>query len=258
MVIATVDQKNLVVPITQNLLVNEIKLAAAATDLGIPFDEYVSGTDNYLVFEVVQDANTAFGKVYHHWQIRADLQIHCRLCSSWGIANKNGADDSGSFSHSVLNGTDPIAVLTVSGGSEYQFIIFSQGINLVVLGGIYPARKPDWWSLSSWNYYFTPDYNDYRRFRSTRKNPYSNIYHDVSLKNSRMGNANIHTGRRDVVQGVLFFSQSNQGISGKSSDDLVSCAAAGSSLGDVIEVPVTGERYLILDKNAGGLGVRIA
>ncbi|MEQ9355115.1 hypothetical protein [Coleofasciculus chthonoplastes] len=254
--IATIDQKNLV-SLTQDLLVDEIKLAAAKTSLGIPFDEYTSGTDKYLVFEVVQDANAAFGKIYHHWQIRFDLRIYSRLYSDWVAANKTGLDDSGSFYHDTLNNTDPVTLLTVNGGSEYQFIIFSQGSILVVLGGVYPAKKPDWWDLSSWNYYFTPDYNDYRRFRSTAKNPFSNQYHDVSLKNSRMETANIHTGRRDILQGILFFTQSNQGISGKSSDDLVSCSAAGSSLGDVIEV-VTGERYLVLDKSAGGLGVRIA
>ncbi|MFP5270324.1 hypothetical protein [Coleofasciculus sp.] len=253
--IAITTESFISAPIDQNILVNELVLAASRAGLGEPIDAYASGTDKFLVFQITQDIVAAYGKVYLRWQIRDDRRIYADLFSDWTVATHSGVNSSGNYFHSDLDGTQGIKVCTVNGGAEFQLVIISQGTRRVCLGGISPDQKPDWWSLNSWNYYFVPDFNDYRRFRTTTLNPYGNVYHDVNLNNPRMKSANIYTGRRDILRGILFFSQSGQGISGRSSDSLASASTSGTNLFNILDIPESTEQFLVLHDGSEGGGL---
>ncbi len=243
---------------TQLTLYNAVKTALNNSGYTALFDEFVSGTDRIAVYSIVLDSTKAFGTTYLRVRVTATFVIAQQLFATWNPATDTGTGGSTEIVYTALVTNAQINFTSLNGGSEYGFSVFNQGVAVLVLGAIAPINKPLWWDLNAWNYSFLPTTPTFSIFRSTTQNPYGNAENDTTLNTPRMSTANMQTNRRDLLPGIIFYNQSAQGISGRSSDDLVMVAAAGTTRYDTVQIPNDPKQYLILNPAAGGLAVRVS
>lgn len=243
---------------TQQGLYDAIKVAFVNTGFATIFDEFLSGTDRVVVYAIILDATKTYGTTYLRVKVTTTFIIGQQLFATWNAATDTGTGATTEITYTALPNTSPITFIALNGSNEYRLAILQQGSTIIVLGFISPANKPAWWDLVAWNYCFLFTTNVFFIMRSTTFNPYANTEHDSTLNTGRMGFANSQTNRRDLLPGIVFFTQSNQGISGRSSDDLVMISASGSSRFDTIQIPGDTRQYLLLNPASGGLAVRVA
>lgn len=259
MVVATRIDSFVAPTITQQTLYDGIKQAFSnAGYAATPFDEYTSGTDRIVVYAIALDAAKTYGITYLRIRLTTGFIIGQQLYSTWAIATHTGTNSSTELTYTALTTSTQANFTALNGGAEFKLVMLSQGTITIALGFVSPANRPAWWDLNAWNYCYVPTTNTFAVFRSTALNPYSNAENDSSLNVARMAIANIQTNRRDLLPGVIFYSQSNQGISGRTSDDLVMLAGSGSTRYDSIQIPSDTKQYLLLNPASGGLAVRIA
>lgn len=243
---------------TQATLFDGIKAAFVNAGFTATFDDYTSGTDRIVVYAIVLDATKTYGTTYLRIRLTTGFVIGQQLYSTWNTSTKTGLNPSTEITYTALTATTQVNFTALNGASEYRLVLLIQGVNAIALGFVSPANRPAWWDLNAWNYCYIPTANTFAIFRSTNLNPYSNAENDSSLNVTRMGIANAQTNRRDLLPGVVFYSQSNQGISGRTSDDLVMLAGSGTTRYDTIQIPNDTKQYLSLNPASGGLAVRIA
>lgn len=259
MAIATRTDSFIAPTITQQLLYDAVKQAMTNSGFAATFDEYISGTDRIVVYSIVLDSTKTYGTTYLRIRITTGLVIHQSLYSTWAIASHTGINASTESSSAAFSATAQLNFVALNGGLEYKIAFIYQSSLAYILGFVSPAIRPSWWDLNTWNYCFHAIDNTFSVFRSTAVTPYSanNANYDSSLNLSRMGTANQQTNRRDILPGVLFYSQSNQGIAGRTSDDWVMIAANGATRFDTLQLPGDTKQYLLLNPASGGLGVRV-
>lgn len=249
---------SLVAPtLTQLSLFNGIKQAFADAGYPTPFDDYTSGTDRIVVYAIILDSSKTYGTTYLRIRLTSGLIIGQQILATWNTATKTGTGGSTEVTYSAIATNVQVNFVALNATTELNLVMLTQGSTAIALGTISPANKPSWWNLDAWNYCFIPTGNTFATFRTTTFNPYGNINYDTSLNVGRMGTANNQTNRRDMLPGVLLYTQSNQGIAGRSSDDLIMVAASGSTRFDTLQIPGDTKEYLILDPSVGGLAVRI-
>lgn len=243
--------------LTQQTIYNAIKIAAGNVSLAI-YDEYTSGTDKIIVYSVTLDNTKTFGISYLRIRLTLGLILNQQIYSTWNATTHVGTNGSTEITYVTLVNNIQINFVALDGQNEYKLIALTQGTTTIVLGFVAPINKPLWWDLNAWNYVFIVTGSTFATFRTTALNPYANAEHDTTLNTARMGVANPQTNRRDLLPGVIFYTQNNQGISGRSSDDLVMFAGSGTTRYDVVQVPGDTKQYLILSPQSGGLAVRFA
>lgn len=242
--------------LTQQSIYDGIKQAFANAGYAALFDEFTSGTDRIAVYAIALDASKTYGTTYLRIRLTTGLILGQQLFSTWTIATRTGTNPSTEITYTAFTTSTQINFTALNGANEYKLILLTQGVNAIALGFISPANRPAWWDLNAWNYCFLATTTTFAVFRSTNLNPYTNAENDSSLNVSRMGTANSQTNRRDLLPGIVFYSQSNQGISGRTSDDLVMLAANGTTRYDTIQIPGDTKQYLLLNPASGGLAVR--
>jgi hypothetical protein len=243
---------------THQSLYDAVKAAFLSSGFTAVFDEFISGTDKVVVYAVVLDNTKGFGTTYLRIRVTSAFIIGQQLFGTWNPATDTGTGGSTEITYTALVNTMQVNFVNLNGVNEYKLVVIQQAANVIVLGFISPANKPVWWDLNAWNYCFIFTTNVYFVVRSTTFNPYANTEYDSILNNGRMSNANVQTNRRDLLPGIVFFTQTNQGISGRSSDDLVMLAASGTTRYDSIQIPGDTKQYLLLNPASGGLAVRTA
>lgn len=243
---------------THQTLYNAAKTALNNSGYITLFDEFITGTDKIAVFSIVLDSTKTFGTTYLRVRITATFVIAEQIYATWNATTHVGTNGSSEIVYAALVTTSQINFTSLNGGSEYGFSIFNQGVNTFILGAVAPTNKPSWWDLNAWNYCFLPTTATFSLFRTTGLNPYANTENDTTLNTPRMNIANTQTNRRDLLPGIVFYNQSGQGISGRSSDDLVMVAAGGTTRYDVVQIPNDPKQYLILNPAAGGLAARFS
>lgn len=243
---------------TQATLFDGIKAAFSNAGYATTFDDYTSGTDRIVVYAIALDATKTYGTTYLRIRLTNTFTIGQQLYSTWNTATKTGLNPSAEITYTAPIATTQVSFTALNGAAEFKLVMLSQGTNAIALGFVSPANRPAWWDLNAWNYCFVAIANTFTTFRSTNLNPYNNTESDSSLNQTRMGIANSQTNRRDLLPGVIFYSQTNQGISGRSSDDLVMLAGTGTTRYDTIQIPNDTKQYLLLNPASGGLAVRIA
>ncbi|MBE9191442.1 hypothetical protein IQ230_14010 [Gloeocapsopsis crepidinum LEGE 06123] len=244
--------------ITQTTLINGIRQAFVNAGYPTPFDDFTSGTDRILVYQIVLDAARTSGTAFLRIRLTSTLVIGQQVLSSWNTSTKAGTNGSTEVTFTAVATGSQVNFVSLNATPELALIMLTQGTLAIPLGFFAPINRPSWWNLDAWNYCFVPTGNTFAAFRSTTNNPYANITYDTSLNVNRMGTANSQTNRRDILPGVILYTQSNQGIAGRSSDDLIMVAASGSTRFDTLQIPGDTKEYLILDPSVGGLAVRIA
>lgn len=243
-------------PLNQQQLVTGLKKAFENAGYGVPFDEFPSGTNIILVFKVVLDSSRVYGTSYLRLRVSDSPSVSQQIYSTWNALAHAGANPSSEMFYVTLEISTQINFVALNSGSECKLVMLQQGSTVIALGCITPVNKPNWWDLNRWNYCFVPVTNTFNTLRACSLNPYNNSEHDASLNLNRMSLANTITNRRDILPGIIVYTQSNTGIAGRTSDDLVSVAANGTNRFDVLQIPGDNKEYLILHPNNGGLAVR--
>lgn len=245
---------------SQVTLADAIKVAFTNAGYTAPFDEFVTGTDRFLVYQIVVDSTKTAGTAYLRIKITNTFLISQQMLSSWIVANKTGANGFTELNASAtaLVVTTGVNFTAINGSSEYKFVLIYQGANVLALGHMSPENRPAWWDLNAWSYVFFPHAANFASFRTTTLNPYGNADLTSSLNLAAMGVANSQTNRRDIVAGIIFTTPTNQGIGCRSSDDLVMVASSGASRFDTLQIPGDTKQYLLLAPVSGGLAVRTA
>lgn len=259
MAIATRTDSFLAPTITQQLLYDAVKQSLTNAGYVPPFDEYTSGTDRIAVYAIVLDNTKIYGTTYLRVRVTTTFVVAQQLYSTWNTSTRTGINPSTEHLSTAFLATTQINFVALNGGSEYKFSLIQQGALFYSLGYFAPVNRPAWWNLDAWNYCFHPMDATFQSFRGTGVTPYTtnNSTYDTSLNNGRMATANQQTNRRDIVPGLLFYNQANQGVSGRSSDDLVMTAASGATRYDTFQAPSDTKQYLLLNPASGGLAVRI-
>lgn len=259
MAIATRNDSFVAPTITQQLLYDAIKQAMINAGYSSPFDEYTSGTDKIVVYAIVLDSTKTFGTTYLRVRVTTAFAVGQQLYSTWNATTHTGTNASTEYVATAFSSSAQINFTALNGGIEYKLALLYQGSLFYPLGYLSPANRPSWWDLNTWNYCLHPGTATFSSFRSPSSTPYANnALYDSSLNIARMGSANLQTNRRDILPGILIYSQSNQGIGGRTSDDLIMVAGTGSTRFDTLQAPGDAKQYLILVPDAGGLAIRVA
>lgn len=256
MTVATRTDNTITATVTQTKLVDGIKAAMInAGFINGAYDDYTS-TNRILVYELIVDAAKTYGKIYFIISISSGLVITTQVAATWNATNHTGTGlSTTTTSTAFLTGINIICT-AFNGGDEYKLVQLVQGSVVVPLGLIAPATKPSWWDLNLWNYGFAPTGSGWQTWRSSAINPYSNDAYNALVNTTSLGTANPQTSRRDVLTGIVFLSASNAGAACKSSDDLASVAATGSTRYDAIQPQGTTQQFTIINPTAGGLAIR--
>jgi len=243
---------------TQATLIAAIKTAMLAAGFNNPVDDYSFGSDRIFVYAFVTDATKTYGTVYYRIKVTAAFAISATIHSSWNSTNHTGNNGSLEFIFATLANTNTVIFTSLNGGTEYKFVFLTQALSTIIpLGVISPANKPNWWDLNQWNYAFFWNANTLNALTGTTLNPYANNNYTAFLNDSRMGAANVQTGLSDILTGVLFFTNANRGVTGKSSEDLGSGAVLSSSRYNTIPSDTVNQDYLIINPVAGGLVIKV-
>lgn len=258
MAVATRTDSTLAANWTQTTLFDAIKAALINAGFPNPVSDFTSGTDKIATYAVILDNTKAFGTTFLRVRITNAFIVAIQLFATWNSATNTGTGNSLEITNTALVPTTGVNFIALNAGNEAKLIGVQQGAIFYTLGFLSPANRPAWWDLASFNYCFIPTTNAFGVWRTTLQNPYANTEFDCNLNNTRMGSANTITSRRDILQGVVMLTQSNTGVSGRTSDDLVSVAASGATRFDTLQIPGSTNQYLLLNPSAGGLAIRIA
>lgn len=243
--------------VTRQTLYNGIKQAFANAGYSAPIDEYETSYDAYCIYEIILDAAKAYGKAYLRIRVNNDLGIANQLFATWDTAANTGQYAGNDLGYNNLANNIQVNFVSLNAAPEYRFVLIHQLQNYYPLGYIQPANKPAWWDMTSFPFIFIPSGIGFGDFRCTGLSPVNTIGFDSNLNNYRMQVANPVTNRRDILAGVFFYAQSNQGIVARTSDDLIMVSASGLTRFDIIQVPEQTQEYLLLNPNYGGLAVRV-
>lgn len=244
--------------LTQQSVYDGIKTAFANAGYPAPFDEFTSGTDRVVVYAVVLDATKTYGTSYLRIRLTTGFVIGQQLFSTWAIATHTGTNGNTEITYTAFTTNIAVNFVSLNGGAEYKLVLAYQGTIYVQLGFVSPENRPSWWDLNAWNYCYLPTTNTFSVYRSTALNPFANTENDTNLGVSRMSIANVITNRRDILPGVVLFTQANQGIVGRTSDDFVMVAASGMTRFDIVQIPGDTRQYLLLNSGNGALALRFA
>jgi len=245
--------------ITQQNLYDGIKQAFTNAGYPAPFDEFTSGTDKIAVYAVIIDSTKLAGTAYLRIRVTTALVVAQQIYSGWTVSTHVGTNGSTEITYTALASNLQVNFVALNANPEYKLILVYQNTVYYPLGYCSPNNKPSWWDLNSFPYVFIPTGNTFSLFRTSALNPYNTTEHDIALAGtSRLGSVNTISNRRDILQGLILLSQSNTGLSGRTSDDLVLFAGSSTSRFDVLQIPNSSNQYLILNPSSGGLAVRVA
>jgi hypothetical protein len=241
---------------TQATLFDAVKLALANAGYSAPVSDFTSGTDRIAVYSIVLDGAKTYGTSFLRVRVSNAFVVGTQLLATWNPATNTGTGGGTEIVNTALVTTTTVNFVALNGGSEYKLVLVYQNAIYFPVGFLSPANKPVWWDLNSFNYCFIPAAITFALLRGTTLSPYANSELDSTLNNARMGIANTITNRRDVLPGVVLFTQANQGIAGRTSDDLIMLAASGTTRLDTIQIPSDTKQYLVINPAVGGLCIR--
>ncbi|MBW4642922.1 MAG: hypothetical protein KME23_07990 [Goleter apudmare HA4340-LM2] len=243
---------------TINTLALNNGIKAAFSSIGLnPFDEYLSGTTRFLVYEHIYESSKTFGRLYNRVGITSSLGTSQELFTSWNTSTKAGANSSGLLNYTTYSATTAINISAFDGGSEYKLLEIVQGNAICTLGTLLPQFKADWWDTNQYPYGFIfQGTTTITALRGGIPNPFSNVnYTGFPLNNALLNLDNTITNQSDVIKGICVYTNTNRGIVSRTSDDIGACN--GNSKTRFSEILLSDNtRYMILKLSNGGLCLR--
>lgn len=233
-----------------------IKVAFANAGYSAPIDDYISGTDRILVYQITIDATKVYGSAFLKIRVSSTRVIGQQILTNWNVSTHAGLNANTESVYTALTSTNQVNFTALNGGVECKIVIVQQGAVAIFLGYISPENRPSWWNLDSFVYIFHPSSSALSTWKGVNFTPVGDVDLACSLGVAFMADANSQTNRRDILPGIIFYSRGNQGIVGKSSDDLAMVAASGTTRFDTLQIPNDTKEYLLIAPFSGGLAVR--
>lgn len=254
------SSENFISPVsTQDALIQVIKTAfnnfGGTSTL---FVEKVQGTNKVVVFKIDLQSETGIHTTYLQIKITNNLAVSQQLFAGWDN-NDSGISGSQESTPITLYKPSPINIRTFYKSDEFAFLVFFQPARYLLLGWLRPQTKhPDFnEAIAPFIFQSNNDWNKpFVNWHSTALSPYGNAAYTSNMGSPYLSQANPSNNKRDLLAGMLLFSNSGRGIAGKTSTDIVSAASAGLNTFESIQ-GADGSQYTLLYPGNGGLAVKV-
>lgn len=244
-------------PITQVTLLSGLREAMIATGFPATLKQYSSGTDQFVVWQLVSDATKTYGTAFYRLRVTSGLAVTHAIGATWTDATNTLGNPSSELHSVTYSGSTPIKCLGFS-TNEYKFLLVTQGATQQLLGYFRPPDAPSF-DENSFPRIFIPSNQDLTTCSCTGLSPYgSTLTFTTSLGNSFMASPDSFLQQRSQALGFFLYGPSNTGIIARSSDDLGMGATSGLSRGDtLVDATDNTKQYFVNRGVAGGLLIRI-
>lgn len=261
--VATRTQQALIQPITQTALVDACK--PKFSEIGYTLlDDYISGTDRFLVYSYQFDATKTQGTVFFRFKFTTALAVTQQIGTAYNAATKVLSNPgTESFGNTFLSNTN-LDLITYSNGNQYRLIFLGQGtgtIYTLLLGFIRPDNQPEWWNENLSPYCLVSRNTDphFGTLYPTGLLPFAGANSYTSLPIGALLNANPLNSKRDILNKIPITITGNNGIAGFLPDDICAFAGNGASKLDTLIISPT-EKYEVLyplGSSSSGYAMRI-
>jgi hypothetical protein len=254
MAIATRVETLLLPTWTRDNLFDALKTAFINAGFSAHYDDYVSGTDRYLVYEYVNDAVATYGKTYHAYRVLSNLNNNQAVASSHNLTTKAWTDSTSGALAGAANSSQSLILNAFNLGSEGRLVCLSQTGYFQILGLLTPANRPSWWNLGAYPYGFF--FENPSSLRGTSRSPFANATYTGFLGNSALGVTNRNTGKPDIFKTMHLLNGSNEGVACWTSGDIGFGAFSGQTRYAEIIDSEENTIWTIVNNVAGGLCLR--
>ena len=261
---ATKTTSTIVATITQQSFYDNLKTALNSAGFTILIDEFTDGSNTkWAIYEVTVNSAATRGKFYFQVGVSTALILQTRISLDWNSsANTFTAALATNQVSTVAFGSSSNLVLTSFSHAEYRALFLQQGTTLGLIGYLRPASKPSWWNEDLYLYSFLVATSTGKNFVGTygSNSPFnqntainSNYYFNSP---NCLSTANPITNKREILPSCLLETATNQGFTGKTSEDICLVAASGLAVLDTLEVTSGVEEYTLISTGASGLAIR--
>lgn len=238
---------------TQTDLYNALK--TALTGLGMTvYDEYTSGGSPVVVVQVVANG-TATGTIYAQY-IVGTTNISQAVATAWNTGTHSatgGSTSAGAFSYVTTSNVDFHSF--VSNQGEGKFLILRQsGVSGPPFGWMRPANKPDWIDEATYSYIFYSSSTTFANFVNRGGALTSPTM--SSLGYAAGAGANTYDSNQVSINGPREVATAPYGWSGTFSSDWIEFAPSGRAFGDMIQLQVGVEEYMVVATSGNYLALR--
>ncbi len=245
-------------PLTQSSLINGLRDALIAAGFPAILKQYTSGTDQFVVWELLFDNSKSYGKAYYRLKVTPALVVTHAIGVNFTDAS-NVLNSPSAESHNVTYLNNVPIDFAGFRTSEYLFLYCNQGALQQLLGYFRPPICPAF-DESSFPKTFISTNADFGQVTCTALSPYgSTLTFGTSLGSSQYGGADLFLNRRNQKTRIDLNAPSNAGAMAQSSDDLAMGCCTGMTRGDIFEItgsnPV--ERFTVIRPGAGALLIKI-
>jgi hypothetical protein len=245
-------------PVTQASLIAGLRDGLIAAGFPAPLKSYTTGTDLFVIWRLDFDPTKAFGRCFYRLRVTSALLVSHMISANFTDSTNTLVNPSSdSHSTSYLSNVpvkmwgfrlDEGILLSVSQGSTHQLLGYFRFFDCAAF------------DESSFPRCFISRTDTAGSLTCTGLSPYgTNLLFSNSLENIALSNADPYLQLRTLMLGILLYAPSNNGITGRSTDDFASGACVGMVRGDTLQnASVTpAETFLLLKPGAGALLIRV-
>lgn len=241
-------------------LVELIKDAFESAGCGNVYTEFTSGKNKLLVYSIPLTSSELYGSAYLQVKITDGLAVTQQLFAEWDSSKKIGISGGRESTSVTFSKTANLQVRTFRKEGEFRLIALSQTDKFALLGYLRPSDKHPAFDETTGQYIFQS--NNTWKLPFVAWNSSGATFYQTSDYTSNMGNINLSkahpvTNKRDLVAGMLLYANSGYGIVGKTSEDIVSVAAAGLNKFDIIQDASANNEYVLLYPGNGCMAIRV-
>lgn len=245
-------------PLTQNSLTVSLRDALVAAGFPSPLKQYMMGTDQYCLWQLIFDATKPMGTVYYRLKVTSGLFVSHTIGTSWADAS-NTLGNAPTDTHSTSFSASQAVSFTAFQSSEIISCICSQGTTVQFNAGYLRLADSPQWDEVGFPKVFIPGSNNFSSLVTTSATPYgSTTSFTTSLNNSNRADADSYYGLRSLIAPIWLWGPSNTGIVAMSSSELAMGANNLMAAGSVHNPPGTTESWHVTRAGAGTLSIRIA
>ncbi len=250
---------DIVAPITQASLIAGIRDGLIAAGFPAPLKSYTTGTDQFVVWQLVFDPLKTYGRAFYRLRVTAALGVTHMIGAGFADSTNTIINPSAD-SHLITYASNVPIRLWGFRTEEMTLLSASQGATHQLLGFFRFADAPSF-DEASFPRILISRNDAASSLTCTGLSPYGStlLIFASSLGNTLMSNADPYLQQRSQATGILVYGPSDGGIIARSSDDLASGACVGMVRGDVFQnvnaSPV--ENFLLLRPGAGALLIRV-
>lgn len=113
-------------PLTQATLLSGLREALIATGFPAPLKQYTSGTDQFVVWQLVSDPTKTYGTAYYRLRVASGLAVSHVLGTTYD-SSSNTLGNAPAEQHQVIYSSSSPMKLLGFATNEFKFLIATQG-----------------------------------------------------------------------------------------------------------------------------------